>query len=287
MAIQIFYGEDTFRAKKEIEKIIDSERQKSPVNFAYFSEDSDSEDIESKIFDFFEKPSLFGERKIAFSRLKFWRGSFPKVGENEIFLLLIDKLPKNMPKDAEVKYFPFLEGKELIRWIKKCAKDLGISISERLCWTLYEIYGSDTQIIWNELFTLSCKEPSGKIDIEDFIEVRGKIIGIKNFELIDAILSKRNAEALYILHKSIILGIPALPIISNIISHIRAMLIVKSGKIPSGHPYWISKVKQFSKKFTEEELKSMFKRLLILEYGIKTGKYDPEIVLEAFLIGIY
>lgn len=290
MAVVIFAGEDSFRARRALQEFLEKARGGAPAPVHTFDADNE-EDLPRALAAFFDERTLWRERKIAVARAASWSGPLPNIPDPDLLLLLLEKPPRTAPKNAIVELFPRLKGDALFKWIRAAAKALGNDIAPDLPPALVELHGSDTEAIWNELLILSSADPGKRLTLEDLKAFRTWIPHVRDFAFIDAVLAKDRKQALRFLHHTLAEGTSPLLILANLAAHFRAMLVANTPgnaaeKFFSGrHPFWISKIREHAARFTEQELRDALKRLWRADYAIKTGKYSPEIAVEEFVLG--
>lgn len=291
MPVVIFAGEDKFRARRALQEFLAAEREKTPALVKSFDAD-DEEDLPAALAAFFNKDTLWHERKIAVVRAASWSGKLPALTDSDLLLLLLEKPPRTAPKNAVLKSFPVLKGVQLAKWIRDAAKELGNDLAPDLPPALIELHGSDTEAIWNELMILSSANPGTRIALEDLKTFRTWIPHVRDFAFVEAVLGKNRTQALRLLHHTLAEGVSPLLILANLAAHFRAMLVASAdGKaadkfFAGRHPFWVSKIQEYAARFTEKELRGALRRLWRLDYSIKTGKYPPEIAIEEFVLGV-
>jgi DNA polymerase III delta subunit len=291
MALVIFTGEDSFRARRALHALLEKERGRGPARIESFDAD-ESDNLAHTLAAFFNARTLWQERKIAVVRAASWSGAVPKVAESDLLVLLLEQSPRTAPKGAVVTSFPLLKGAELAEWIRNAAKDLGNDLAADLARALIELHGSDTEAIWNELMVLSSANPGKPLTLEDLKTFRAWIPHVKDFAFVDSVLAKDRPRALRLLHHTLAEGVSPLLILANLAAHFRAMLVAKTdGKsadvfFRGRHPFWVSKISEHAERFTEQELRAALRRLWRLDYAIKTGIYSPEIAIETFVLGV-
>ena len=92
--------------------------------------------------------------------------------------------------------FPEIKGKQVVPWIRRTAKELGINISEYAFIHLQEIVGDRPIDLYNELIKLQLRYGDGKIGEEEVrgMAIYGRIYSI--FNLTDALSMKNIGESL-------------------------------------------------------------------------------------------
>jgi DNA polymerase-3 subunit delta len=111
------------------------------------------------------------------------------------------KFYKKIRQNNCAVHFRKLYDNQVVPWIKKTAKDMGLHVDNRVCEYLYEIVGNQTREIHAELEKLYLRYGDAPVGIE---EVRGLAIYSRVytvFELMDAISSRKGAESLSVLDR--------------------------------------------------------------------------------------
>lgn len=92
--------------------------------------------------------------------------------------------------------FPEIKGRQVVPWIRRTAKELGINIGEDACIHLQEIVGDRPIDLYNELIKLQLRYGDGKIGEEEVksMAIYGRIYSI--FNLTDALSTKDIGESL-------------------------------------------------------------------------------------------
>jgi DNA polymerase III delta subunit len=113
-------------------------------------------------------------------------------------------------------------------------------------------------------------------------------ISVLIFKFLDTLAPKNSAQLLDIYDKLQKQDAPEL-IFTMIVKRIRQLLQLADGTIPDGLPSWqAGRLTTQARQFTLEKLMVMYKRLLDIEYSIKSGNsaYDMSHHIELFLIDL-
>lgn len=297
----IFAGEDTFRLRAALRKFLDT--QASGAKTQSFESDT-SEDLVQELREFFQTSTLWQERKVAIVKAPSWKNPLPEVTDPDLLILALEKPPPaGILKKTRLETFPKLKGAGLSKWIRGTAAEFGSEIDTALVSLLVELHGSETEAIWNELTILSCFKPGEKLSAKDLRAFRSWVPRVRNFAFVEAVLAKNRRQALRLLLYSLEEGAAPLALLAGLAAQFRAMLVAKSdgtessradASLPSTaaaaffagkHPFWLSKIEQASREFSEDELKAQLRRLERADWLIKTGKHSPSTALEEYIVG--
>jgi len=315
------YGQDSYRAREKLNKIIENYKKihKSGLNLKFYDGKSlDFQDFKDET----QQTSMFKEKKLAilknvFSNQKF-KEEFLKEGKKFIVskdLILFyeegeipvkDKLAIFLKKNGKSQEFKPLGGEKLKNWLKKEFKKYNTEITSLGLEKLISFVGPDLWRMSNEIAKLvNYKREKGKqskVEIED-IELLVKA-EIKNdiFKTIDAIALKDKKKALSLIHQHLEKGDFPLYLLTMITFQFRNLLLMKSleskeqfyGNYSYGratnrlgiHPYVARKAAEQARKFSLEELKKIYHKLFEIDLGIKTGRINSQTALDLFIAEI-
>jgi len=186
-----------------------------------------------------------------------------------------------------------LKGAELTRWIIKRIEDKGGRISKMNADILASKSDGDLWALSGEidkLVALSRGREIGREDLEQstLVKVEDNI-----FNLTDAIGNKNNQLALKLLRQSLEGGANEIYLLTMIVRQFRILIQVKagmeegkSGRALAGelglHPFVVQKAQAQAVKYTMEQLKKIYKKLLEIDWKLKTGG-EGEVLLEMFI----
>ncbi|PIU42766.1 MAG: DNA polymerase III subunit delta [Parcubacteria group bacterium CG_4_9_14_0_2_um_filter_35_11] len=321
--VLFLYGPDTFRSKRKLAEIIGKYRfkYKSGLNFAKIElSEENFHDFRERI----ETVSMFKERKLivlknVFSLPKTLKERiseylkkrrlfedkniiliFFEEGEikdkNKLFRLLFQKSFKKQE-------FKELSLNQVRLFIKKEVEKMGGEIYPSTIEKLLFYFGNNLWQLENEIKKLiSFKK--GKViedrDVENLCEAN---INLDIFKTIEAISYKNKKRAMKLIFEHFQAGENELKIWTMIIYQFRNLMKIRSileenkknksfQKLrqqfqKSGiHPFAIKKTLPIAKKFSIEELRKIYKELFEFDLKIKTGKIEPRLGIEMFIMGL-
>ena len=193
-----------------------------------------------------------------------------------------------------VRNFKPLEGAQLTAWLKKEALARGTPFEPAALRAFTERVGEDSWQAINGLEKLS-NFSRGPITLSA-VDLLIRLEGESNiFSFIDALGTRNNLKATDLMFKEISYGRDPYYILTMIAYQFRNMLIVRDlldkgkptaviAKEAGLHPFATRKIVSAASKFTPQELRLMYKRILELELGSKSGAADLEDSLYAFVL---
>ncbi|MBW2352152.1 MAG: DNA polymerase III subunit delta [Deltaproteobacteria bacterium] len=182
---------------------------------------------------------------------------------------------------------------QVVPWIKRMAKELGLTISEEACVYLQGIVGSRLREINSELEKLSLRHGTGKIGVE---EVKGLAIYSRVytiFELMDQISLRQPSESISVLSrymeeegKDAVFGLMGM-LNRQIRLIMRAKSIAGEGGQVAGKlgvpPFLAKKIVQQSQHWSLESLENALDLLYRADGRLKSGA-RPRLVLENLVL---
>lgn len=307
----LLYGEEEYLINNEIDKIIKKEKIEE-LSISNYDLEIDSI---KNIIDDCQTVSLFEPKKIVivnncnyFNRVK--------NDENDINLLLdylnnynpgtiliiishnssIDNTKKITKKIKEIGKIVELNNTNINTIVKKMFNDYIIS-SDNIK-LLIDRVGSDISILNEEVEKLKIYKIDDKeITKEDIIECATYNIDIDIFKFIDNIISKNKKDALVTYNELLKYNEEPLKIIVLLASKFRLMYQTKVlysrgisnneiATILGVHAYPVKLAIQSSMKYPEKLLLKYLDMLADLDCDIKTGKIDPELGLQLFILKV-
>jgi len=305
--IILLYGQDTFRSREELKRIIEAQ-EKTSLNWFNFVR-IDAKDNEIEIFAQIRESTntipMFNEKKLIVIENIF---SAPQDIQKEILEFLKNKkiekdenitivfwseesdekneLFKFLKTTAKTQKFEELKGVQLRNWIKNYISEQDGKIDSRASDKLIEYVGSDLWRMSNEINKLLSYNPTIKIeDIESLVKPE---IDLNIFDMVDALGQKNKARVISLFNQHLEKGGDEFYLLSMFIYQIRNLLRIKSTPISKLdlHPFVIRKTQYQVKNFTFEELKKIYYQLMTIDLEAKTGKADISTALEMFLARI-
>ncbi len=186
--------------------------------------------------------------------------------------------------------------KQLMIWVGALLKKEGRQIRKNdVVYFLHKV-GTDMNMIRNEVLKLALYTAGRKeVTKEDIDAVCTEEITGKIFDMIEAIGTQQQKNALNLYYELLELKEPPLRILSLILRQCNQMLMVKSfaafepsNKVIASkagiHPFVVGKLKNQVRNFTMEQLRGFVKECAAMEQGIKTGVYNDRIGVEMLII---
>ena len=191
-------------------------------------------------------------------------------------------LYKTLSKIAKIELFPELSSLEINNWIIKRAKEQNINIDFRNANYLSQNCGPNLWILASELEKLKLYAGEQTVNKEMIDEICTASLTASIFKLTDSIAqkdSKSSLKTFKILAES---GEDPIKTFFMIVRHFRILIQIhemvskgeNSGTITKRlkqHPFVVQKVSSQSKNFQQEKIEEIYKELLKIDKGVKTG----------------
>jgi DNA polymerase-3 subunit delta len=310
--IIFLYGVDIYRSRQKLNEIIEHYKKihKSTLNLRYFEEENlNFQDFKNEI----ETISIFQEKKFVILKDIFFnlifKEEFLKQKEkfikiNDIILIYEkkeisqkDPLFQFLKKNSKSQEFIFLEGQKLKNWVKKEFNKYQATVDFKAIDKLINFTGNNLWQLSNEIKKLASYKNNQKVEVEDIELLVKPKVEIDIFKTIDVIALKDKKRALFLIHRHLEKGDNPLYLFSMINFQFRNLLIIKDlieknrpfytfAQKTKLHPYVIKKSYSQAQKFTISELKEIYQKFFQIDIDIKTGKLDPQIALELFIVQI-
>lgn len=308
--ILVFFGEDTFRARKKIEQLIERHRQKyqSGLNLAFFNlQEIKYQDFKSKIL----ATSMFSEKKFfilenAKSNPEFKQRFLQDIEQykGEEFLILFfekkdvlkDQFFQKLKKHAAFYQFKPLSFNQLKIWIKGEFKKYKREIEEEAVNKLIFYVGNDLWQMEKEIKKLLLYK-KGKILSEDVEKLVAKNLKSDTFAIIEAIVAQNKKKALNLIYGYLEKGEKVSSLVSILKKQWRSILILRDLMekglsqreivLKTGfHPFFVEKNINLIRKCSLENLVNIYRKIFELDFNLKTLKLSPESALKRFVFQI-
>lgn len=303
------YGPDSYRLYQAAKTITDKykTKHKSGVNFFYL--DALENGALSEFEDAVKTNSFFNEtRLIVFKNIFSQSLLAGKVldlikryeldSSKETVILAVDNKSQKditssaknlfsflLDKSSPIKNFDFLSGAKLENWVKKEFEARNCSVGPQAVKKLINLVGNDSWALANEIEKLSNYKRGGVVQEPDIGVLVSERTELNIFDFIDALAAKNQAKATELLYKEIAGGRDPYYILTMIIYQFRNLLLVKDlalrdlssaeiAKKAGIHPFVVRKAVQSGSKFSVDELKRLYARLLDFDVATKMGKID-------------
>lgn len=206
------------------------------------------------------------------------------------------KLYKAIQKQGVVVECNGLQENDLKRWVYVILKKNEKKMTEANIMYLIEKVGADMNNLLNELDKLIAYAEKEEIITKEMIDdicvaqVEGKI-----FQMIDAISTKNQEQAMYLYHDLLALREKPMSVLFLLVRHFNILLQVKemvrlgtpNGQIASTcgvPPFAVKKYIAQSKNFKTSHVKKCIESCMDVEYNIKTGLLLDQIGVELLLV---
>jgi len=296
------YGPDTFRLSQKLDQII--EEYKKHVQGLDFSVFDAAYDKGKDFFYNLRQNSLFQEKKFFVVKNPITNKEFKDSlidniktvadsGHNIVFcqegkVLKTDRLLSAFKKFAKIQEFAFLEDNDLDAWIIGEFKKLGRPINLQTARTLSRLVGNDLWRAQNEIQKLMHFIVGREITVLDVVQNVSPEIDANIFGTIDAAANRDKKQAFKLIRDHLQKGDHPLYLLATIATQFKNLLLVKSGGNLGAarlgiHPYVFSKTIPQARRFGLEELKNIYRKIVQVDFDVKTGKIAPEVGLDLLI----
>lgn len=305
--IVFLYGEDNFRLKQKVrqlkEKFISSSL--GDTNLAIL--EAEKTDFNEMARQILAMPFLSRKRLVIVENLlKKGKKSdqekmnefLKKIPESTVLTFVEESVPdrrsslfkklSQLPQAAEYKP---LEGDALRRWIKKEAESRSGEIESDAVGKLAEYVGSDLWRMSNEIEKLVLYQK--KITLENIELFVAKEVQANIFNLIEQTAAQNPKKAIYELYQLLKDNQAEIYILTMLAYQYRNLLIIKDtqernpslsrfelAKKTRLHPFVVGKGLSVVGRYTLNDLKQIYRKILNFDTRLKTGKIESRVALE-------
>jgi DNA polymerase-3 subunit delta len=209
-------------------------------------------------------------------------------------------LYKFLFKSTKKQEFLPLEGIKLSNWANEYVKTLSTEVffSKSSLAILLASTGNDLGVLSNEIHKLVNYKNIGEVNDADVLLLVKSKVDSTMFETIEALTIGNKSRALLLLHEQLAKGEDIFYILSMYTYQIRTLLkigdfywqgITTSPQIAQAsgiHPYVVQKSLFQIKNLSEEKTKKMLRDLAEIDFNAKTGKVDPILALDTFIVSL-
>lgn len=207
-----------------------------------------------------------------------------------------NKLYKEISKNGLAVEFGEQKDEILEKWVAVRLKKDNKRITREAFLTFVQRVGTDMENIDKELEKLVCYTlDKDIIENQDVLDITTEQISNRIFEMVDAIALKKQSKAMLLYHDLLALKEPPMRIMYMISRQFHILEIVKamtnqgfdaaSIATHAGCPRWAVKKNQYqAKSFTLDQLKEAVRDGVEYETLVKTGKLNPQIAVELFIV---
>jgi len=253
--------------------------------------------LSSTVYELLENVSSFLKdfsKKDQDNVLVFYQESFtPKKRSNTD--KAAGKLFEYLKKQKYTYEFPKLSGVKLNNWITQRVNSLNGKIDAQAVQQLVAIAGSNLWQLANNIDKLVAYKKNNPITV---LDINNQIKG--NFEanifaLTDAVAAQNKPLALKLLQQEVESGANEIYLLSMITRQFRILLQLQA-KIVSNvspdkiarelklHPFVVKKSLPAARKYTTDQLKNIYHKLLNIDLSLKTSHPNPELLLDLLII---
>ncbi|MGI6297522.1 MAG: DNA polymerase III subunit delta [Minisyncoccales bacterium] len=290
--IILIYGKDTYRSRERLNEIRESYnlKNKSGMNERFLDGKNLSfEEFRNEILGL----SFFNEKKLIIVQNVFSNRYLREEIAKSVFetenIIIFHEEGKVLKKDilykflikvkAKIEEYNLLERRDLEAWVKKeVLKNKG-TITQEAVGLLCDYIQSDLWRQKNEIqkliaYNSNIDEKSVKLLVNINVE-------LDIFKTVNAIARNDKANAIKLIRKHLEKGEAVFPMLALIARQFKLMLVYKvDGK--AGF-YGLSSLAQ---KFSIEDLKRIYAKILEIDSKIKTGKIDEKMAIETLILEI-
>jgi DNA polymerase-3 subunit delta len=209
-------------------------------------------------------------------------------------------LYKYLEKNSKQQQFEPLKGIKLEQWVLSYAKNISpnVSFSRPALNLLLSFTDNDLYLLSGEINKLVNYRNSGIISEDDVkLLVKAKIDSTM-FETIEALASGNKSQALKLFHEQLEKGEDPYYILSMYVYQIRTLLKIgdffwqgmtmpaQIAQASGLHPFVVQKSLSQVRNLSEAKVKKMFQDLANIDSSAKTGKVDPILALDSFIVSL-
>lgn len=306
--VYLLFGEENYLKKQykdRLTKALISDGDE--MNYAYY----EGKGIDVKeIIDLAETMPFFSERRlIVVENSGFFKNATPVLAEymKEIpettYLVFVEseldkrgKLYKAVKDKGRIVELARQDEKTLVRWIYGNVKKEGKQITESSIHYLLSKCGTDMENLQKEMEKLFCYTLDKEvIELGDIDAICTTQITNEIFDMVNAVAEKKQKRALDRYYDLLALKEPAMRILYLLSRQFRLLMEVKemtgqgydkkSIASKAGlHPFAVGKYIEQSRRFSQEELRSILEESVDIEERVKTGRLQDVLAVELFIV---
>ncbi len=309
--IIFLYGEDTFRSRQKLQELknkfvsdVDSSGGSvivlngATVDMSEINNACASASLFSKKQMVIIENIFANKSKSIFAQIVDYLKGAGKDSENIIIFreeasgksLTRNKLFSHLKTEKFVQEFSPLSNTNATNWVKKEVVKKGANITHNAAFHLTSLFSSDLWQLSSEIDklinykkALTKKGDAISIEITDIEEMSRGVVDENIFALIDAISERNRGKALELFERELEAGLAEHYLVHMIMRQFKILLQVRlavdmehsSRKIINElkiHPFVAQKSIKQVRNFSLDSLKSIFKKLVEIDYKLKTGQ---------------
>lgn len=192
----------------------------------------------------------------------------------------------------------FAAPKNATQWIIQHAKQQHLEIENRAAAALASVIGQDLRVADSELAKLAAYVNYARPIREADVAVLTPYVAEANiFDMVDAIGQQDGKTAMTLLQKLLAEGAEPLSILGMINRQFHLLILAReymdngggSSDLASAlgvHSFVAQKVGQQARRFSLETLENIYRKLVDLDFRIKTGQIEADMALQLFIAGV-
>ncbi len=298
--ILFLYGPDDFRLNQKLGEIASQYNEVHGSNLSVENLDANQVNFQD-FFDVLNQQSMFVSKKLLFLENVFISDQFKKdltkkldqILTSEHIIVLVqkgevkknNKLFKTLEEQARCQYFEALSGPKLKNWVKKELSGLGADIDALALDNLINRTSGDMWLLSSSIKKLTAYSKQIKSEHIGLLINRGPFDS-EIFKTIDALAQGNKKRALQLIGEHLKNGDSPFYLLTMVNYQFRNLALVKQGKPKKMHPFVFRKTSALASRFSSEEIKRIFNKILQTDLDIKTGKTMPEPALRSLVLAI-
>ena len=202
---------------------------------------------------------------------------------------------KEITPVANIKAFSLLRRTELLTWIKKRVAQIGGKISTPAVDLVAKLVGNDLWTMTNEIDKLVLFTGGRLIEEKDIKAIVSHSQEANVFTMVDAILEGKTGFAEELLQQLLYRGAAPTYLLWMLHRQVRFIILVKELKALKKSmveiqsrlglsDFPLQKTQEQATKYSLEQLRSFYDKLLETDLAIKTGIYDGELALNILVV---
>jgi DNA polymerase-3 subunit delta len=316
------YGADTFRSLEKLSALKNKYLEKNSSGTDLSVLDYEDNSSAKKLSDALSAQGLFSTKQLVIVKNSMSKGTPDQQKEILAFLKSHSELEKDAdsvvvffenssPKKngslfkflvahSKKQEFTPLNGAQLTNWALAYAKNISpeTQFSRNALNLLLAATGNDLYVLSNEITKLINYKNNETITEDDVALLVKSKVDSTMFETIEALLSGNKARALELFHEQIAKGEDVFYILSMYTYQIRTLLKIgdfywqgmtsasQIAKMSKLHPYVVQKTLSQVRNISEEKAKQILRDLAQIDQDAKTGKVNPILALDTFIVSL-
>ncbi len=320
-SLYVFYGSEEFLIEKTKDLLVQNALEEDELDFNLAIVDLEESPIETAIEQMDEFPFM-GEKRVVLLKNAYFLTAAERKKDKIVhdldrltsylenpapFTIAVftvpypkldvrKKITKLLVKHATVFEAKPMQDRELISWIHNHAKESNVEIDQKAIELLMYMTGNNLQSITSEMEKLALRVGSrGSITTEVIDSLVVKSLDQNVFALVDKIITNQKQQAMEMYRDLLVQKEEPIRILAAIARQYRIFAQVKylrgiglgAGEIASKlkiNPYPVKLAMQQISLFSEKDLLEKLDHLAEMDYQMKTGYGDKEMLLELFIL---